>query len=208
MAGIDEKVLTAIVLGVFVVVLFAVIGRSWMRRTRREENEGHLPELPADLAEREPGAAVEGMYVATCVRGNHLARLVGHGLGVRTTARVFAYDDGVLYDRDGTQPLWVPRDEIDGFGTASGMVGKFVEKNGLVVLSWRLHEREVDTGVRTKTREGKAELLEAFSRLTAREEAPGSPGPQPEPDDDAAPSPDPTQSSFGAEPTGTQKETP
>lgn len=166
--GMDPKIFTAIISAAFVLVVFTLMARSWFRRTRRQEADGALPPLPADLSEREPLAAVEGMYVATCLRGNHFDRVMGHGLGLRTSARTFVYHDGVLYDRDGAEPLWVPAESVQGHGTTSGMVGKFVERDGIVLLGWRLRDQEVDTGMRTKSRDGKAALIAAFDHLLAQ----------------------------------------
>lgn len=161
----DEKVLTAIILAVFVVVLFTVLGRAWLRRTRASEAQGGLPELPEQIESWAPMCAVEGMYVATCRSNNHLERIMGHSLGLRTSARAFVYPQGVLYDRDGTQPLWIPAEHVSGFGTTSGMVGKFVERDGIAVVSWQFRGQPVDTGFRTKSGPGKAELLTALQGL-------------------------------------------
>ncbi|WP_189587236.1 MULTISPECIES: ABC transporter permease [Kocuria] len=163
----DEKLLTAVLLAVFVIVLFSLVGRAWLRRTRQAEESGSLPVLPADIEDREPTAVIPGMYVATCRHRDHLQRLMAHNLGLRTSATVFIYPDGVLYDRDGADALWVDAAAVVDHGTTSGMVGKFVERDGIVVVSWRFHDQVVDTGMRTKTREGKTEFLEALSTLVA-----------------------------------------
>lgn len=220
--GMDAKLFTAIVLGLFVIVLFIVMGRSWMRRVEQDKALGPLPEVPQGIVEREPSAAAEGMYVATTPHHQHLDRIMAHELGVRTSCRVFVYDDGVLFDRDGADPLWVAAQSITDFGTASGMVGKFVEKDGLVVLSWRFHESTVDTGLRTKTREGKAQVLAALARLTesvaksvpAAADAPVTADPTADPDTGPQPGPDGTSEALqqandpAGDHTGDQKETP
>lgn len=161
----DEKLLTAILLAAFVIVLFTVVGRAWLRRTRQAEQAGSLPALPPEIEDREPTAVIPGMYVATCRHRDHLQRLMAHNLGLRTSATAYVYPDGVLYDRDGADALWVDAAAMVEHGTTSGMVGKFVERDGIVVLSWRFHDQVVDTGMRTKTREGKSEFLNALSTL-------------------------------------------
>ncbi|MDO4254593.1 MAG: ABC transporter permease [Kocuria sp.] len=167
----DEKLLTALLLAVVVVVIFTLAARGWMRRTQREA-AGPLPELPADLDTREPIAVVPGMYVATCWHRSHLQRVMAHHMGIRTSARVFVYPDGVLYDRDGALPVWVDAHAVMGHGTTSGMVGKFVERDGIVVLSWRWGDEVVDTGMRAQSREGKTQLLAAFDELAPVHPAP------------------------------------
>ena len=45
------------------------------------------------------------------------------------------------------------------------MAGKFVEKDGLLVLSWMLGTRELDTGFRTRRADDKTVLLNALQDL-------------------------------------------
>lgn len=177
----DEKLLTAVILAAFVIVLFTVVGRAWLRRSRQAEAAGSLPALPTDIEDREPTAVIPGMYVATCQHRNHLQRLMGHNLGLRTSATARVYSDGVLYDRDGAPALWVDSDAMVEHGTTSGMVGKFVERDGIVVLSWRFHDQVVDTGMRTQSRDGKTQLLDALSSLIADHNGSGHPDSFPAP---------------------------
>ena len=58
---------------------------------------------------------------------------------------------------------------------AGGMTGKFVEKEGLVILTWRLGALGVDTGFRTRHAAHKAQLLAAAAALVpARSALPGT----------------------------------
>lgn len=163
----DEKILTALLLAFFVIVLFTVAARAWLVRVRQDEEGGDLPSIPEDLESREPLAVIIGMYVATCEHQKHLQRLMAHGLGVRTRVTVFIYPDGILYDRDGAAPIWVSTHVLVGFGTTSGMVGKFVERDGIIVVSWRWRNEIVDTGMRTQTHEGKRLFLQELNSITS-----------------------------------------
>ncbi|HST70911.1 MULTISPECIES: PH-like domain-containing protein [Kocuria] len=148
-----------------VAALFALIRRGWAARVRRQSGLAPLPGVPAGIEERTPRLAVAGMYVSTTESGAPLERIAAHGLGVRARATVFVFDDGVLYDRDGTPPLFVPAAAITAVGTASGMAGKFVEKDGLAVLTWSLGGTLVDTGFRTRRAEDKARLVAAVQAV-------------------------------------------
>ena len=77
---------------------------------------------------------------------------------------------GYVYARDGEAPLFVPAAAVLGTGTASGMAGKFVERDGLVVLTWSLGGTPVDTGFRTRRAADRRRLLAALEAL-----APGLP---------------------------------
>jgi hypothetical protein len=54
------------------------------------------------------------------------------------------------------------------------MAGKFVEKDGLLVLSWKLGSHELDTGFRTRRAADKDHLYESLQQLI-------SAGPQADP---------------------------
>lgn len=159
----DYRLQTALI-GLLVVAVFLVPAAiAWSRRRRRDEARASLPELPADIEARESIGHVDGMYVATTIHGNTMDRVVGHGLGVRARARVFLYEDGMLCDRSGADPLWIAASRITDFGTGSGMVGKFVEPGGLVMVTWTYAGRAVDTGFRPQESQGRPQLLEALS---------------------------------------------
>ena len=60
----------------------------------------------------------------------------------------------MLFDRSGAGPVFIPAASLTGVRQESGMAGKFVEKDGLLVLSWTLGSRELDTGFRTRHADG------------------------------------------------------
>ena len=45
------------------------------------------------------------------------------------------------------------------------MAGKFVEKEGLVIVTWKLGTTAVDTGFRTRSAEEKTPLVSAITEL-------------------------------------------
>ena len=61
----------------------------------------------------------------------------------------------MLFDRSGAAPVFIPAARLTGVRQESGMAGKFVEKDGLLVLSWMLGSRELDTGFRTRRADDK-----------------------------------------------------
>lgn len=162
----DFRLQTALVGVAVVLVILIPALLGWRRRRVRDETRADLPGLPADIETRESVAHVDGMYVATTVHGNTMDRVVGHGLGVRTRARVLVYEDGLLYDRHGAEPLWIAASRITDHGTGSGQVGKFVEPGGLVMVTWSYEGRSVDTGFRPREAGGRPVLLEALQALT------------------------------------------
>ena len=75
------------------------------------------------------------------------------------------HPEGVLFDRAGAGPVFIPAGRLTGVRQESGMAGKFVEKDGLLVLSWMLGSRELDSGFRTRRADDKTKLLNALQDL-------------------------------------------
>lgn len=148
----------ALVLGIF-----ALMAAGWRNRKRTQAAFPELPEVP-ELAEAK--FAVQGQYVSTTKAGDWLDRIAVHGLGVRSGAQLAIFAEGVLIERAGGRSLFLARDRIDEVRTEGGMAGKFVEKDGLVVLTWRLGEELLDTGFRTRKAEERSPLLAALEELT------------------------------------------
>jgi hypothetical protein len=157
------KELSLIFTLVLVVVALALIGVGWRNRLRRQADVEPLPAVPAGLGA--PLAAADGQYVASTTAGDWLDRIAVHQLGLRTNAELSVHPEGVLFDRSGAGPVFIPAGRLTGVRQESGMAGKFVEKNGLLVLSWMLGTRELDTGFRTRRAEDKALLLSALQDL-------------------------------------------
>ena len=158
-----DKILPGLAMLAIIAVVFVLIGIGWRNRLRRQSDVEPLPEVPHQLTPALEEA--EGQYVATTTAGDWLDRIAVHGLGIRTNAVLQVHPEGILFDRSGAQPLFVPAASVTGIRQDSGMAGKFVEKDGLLVLSWKLGSRELDTGFRTRRAEDKTALLKAFQEL-------------------------------------------
>ncbi|NKX54058.1 PH-like domain-containing protein [Arthrobacter mobilis] len=145
-----------------IVVLAGLMFAGWRSRLRRQQDVAVLPALPQELGQ--PLEAYEGQYVVTTTAGDWLDRIGVHGLGVRGKALLRIYPHGLLIDRTGAPDIYIPRRQLAGVRTESGMIGKFVEKDGLAVVSWQLGDRGVDTAFRTRNAADKGPLL---ARLTS-----------------------------------------
>lgn len=157
------KELSLLLVVVLVGVALAMIWLGWRNRLRRQADLEPLPAVPAEPGT--PLASAEGQYVASTTAGDWLDRIAVHQLGLRTDADLRVYSAGVLFDRSGAVPVFIPAARLTGVRQESGMTGKFVEKDGLLVLSWMLGSRELDTGFRTRRAEDKAVVLGALQNL-------------------------------------------
>ena len=130
-------------------VLLALLGMrvGWRNRGRRQGGLTALPGVPAEL-----GApvlpALDGLYVGTAFATSWQDRVVHGGLGVRAEAATTLYSGGALIERTGADPVFIPAEAITGARLAPGLAGKVVGAGGLLVISWRLGEAELDTAVR------------------------------------------------------------
>ena len=157
------KELSLLLTLVLIGAALALIWLGWRNRLRRQAGVDPLPEIPAHL-----GAAVavaDGQYVASTTAGDWLDRIAVHNLGIRTNAELSVHPEGVLFDRAGAGPVFIPAASLTGVRQESGMAGKFVEKDGLLVLSWMLGSRELDSGFRTRHADDKTSLLNAVQDL-------------------------------------------
>jgi hypothetical protein len=159
----DTKLLSLVISLGLIAVAFALIWLGWRNRLRRQADVERLP--PAPDAPGEPLATAEGQYVASTTAGDWLDRIAVHSLGIRTNATLEVYKHGVLLDRSGAPALYIPAASLAGVRLDSGMAGKFVEKDGLLVLAWRHGSHELDTGFRTRRGEDRNVLITALQEL-------------------------------------------
>ncbi|MDQ6740983.1 MAG: hypothetical protein M3021_11680 [Actinomycetota bacterium] len=140
-----------------VLVIFALLWLGWRHRLQRQSGIAPLPAVPQQLSAAL--ASAEGQYVVTTTEGDWLDRLAVHGLGIRSNAVLAVHTEGIVISRSGAPDVFIPKDSYGGARTESGMAGKFVERDGLIVLSWRLGGHPVDTGFRTRQAAAKTPLL-------------------------------------------------
>lgn len=148
------------VFGVLIVVLIGVVIRrmlrGWKHRSELQaEMIGTLPAVPVN-----PGATVvaptKGLYLGCTSAGDWLNRVTVGDLGYRSKAVLTRYRSGVLLERSGTGPIWIPEDSIVGVRTERGLAGKVLPAPrtgtaaaGILVIRWRLPSgTEIDTGFR------------------------------------------------------------
>jgi len=149
------------IFGFVVVILIGVVIRQmlrgWTRRGRRQtELIGTLPAMP-DLF----GSAVEppsrGLYVGSTLAPNWLDRVTVGDLGYRSKAALARYPEGILLERSGASPIWIPQESVVGVRTEKALAGKVIAGSaggsrgvgGILVIRWRLPSgTEIDTGFR------------------------------------------------------------
>lgn len=153
-----------LVLSVLVVVFFALCAAGmWWGWRGRQRRQSYLPALP--VVPDEFGAPVlpplSGVYVSTTTADNWQDRIAVSGLGFRSVARLLLHADGLLVERTGAGPLWIPVAALVGARTGRAMAGKVLGTDGLLVITWLLGEHRLDTGFLGDDKDGYDEWIDA-----------------------------------------------
>ncbi|OJX94358.1 MAG: hypothetical protein BGO96_15790 [Micrococcales bacterium 73-15] len=165
---------------VCVLIALVALGAMWWGWRRRARRTGAgLAELtepwepfPADAP---GGLVVEGIYVSTTTAGDWLDRIAAAGLGVRSAVTAYVDERGLLLARRGAPDVAVPARDLVVARRERGIAGKVADAGGLVVVRWRLGDRELDTGVRPRYSRDLDRLVDAVNAL-----APGEPSAPPD----------------------------
>jgi hypothetical protein len=122
------------------VVLLALMAWGWWRRTRRDRSLAAPTDVPVDAVVT---ASFSGLYVATTHHDAPLDRVAVRHLAFRGRCRIDVTTRGVLLRITGEPDVFVDRASIVGVGRATWTIDRVVERDGLVVLSWRLEPATV-----------------------------------------------------------------
>ncbi|HJT91007.1 MAG TPA: transporter [Mycobacterium sp.] len=147
------SLIVAAVFAVLVGFLIRQMMRGWLRRAQRQaELIGTLPSLPDTV-----GAAVipatKGLYVGSTLVPNWNDRVAVGDLGYRAKAVLTRYPEGIMLQRTGAGPIWIPNDAITAIRTERGVAGKVIGEGGVLAIRWRLPSgTEIDTGFRADNR--------------------------------------------------------
>jgi hypothetical protein len=159
-----------LLLGLLVVVFFVLCaGAMWLGWRNRLRRQSYLPALPVApaLFEGEPLLPpAGGVYVSTTTADNWQDRIAVSGLGFRSAARLFLYAEGLLVERTGAGPLWIPVAALRGARTGRAMAGKVLGIEGLLVITWQLGEYRLDTGFLGDDKESYGEWIDVIGSLT------------------------------------------
>ena len=148
-----------ITLGLF--SLFAIIVLiTWRRRITAQ---ALLLEKPKGI--ESSFAANNCFYVATTFSERPLERVIAHGLAHRGHARLAVTGSGVEVSRVGELGFLIPTAALIEVSLGSAVIDRAVEKEGLVVIKWRLGAVELQSHFRFVSSELRAEALEALRPL-------------------------------------------
>ena len=95
-----------------------------------------------------------------------MERINAGDLGYRCKAVLTRYPEGILLERSGAGPIWMPQRSIIGIRAERALAGKVIPgrksetPGGILVIRWRLPSgTEIDTGFRGEDRPDYAEWI-------------------------------------------------
>jgi hypothetical protein len=147
------SLIVAAVFAVLIGFLIRQMMRGWLRRAQRQAQLiGTLPPLP-DTVGPALIPATKGLYVGSTLAPSWLDRIAAGDLGFRAKAVLTRYPEGIMLQRTGAGPIWIPDEAIEAIRTEKGIAGKAMTHEGILAIRWRLPSgTEIDTGFRADNR--------------------------------------------------------
>ncbi|MEB3031096.1 PH-like domain-containing protein [[Mycobacterium] nativiensis] len=148
---------------IFAAVLVVLIGlvirlmmRGWRHRGQLQDALiGALPSVP-DTVGPPSVDPTRGLYLGCTLAPKWNDRVVVSDLGYRTKAVLTRYPEGIMVQRSGAQPIWIPEDSIIAVRTERGIAGRAIptrNNDGVLAIRWRLPSgTEIDVGFRADDR--------------------------------------------------------
>src|SRR5215207_4722663 len=122
-----KVLLTLIVLAVLVLVVMS-ISRTWQgRRPHRAHVLAPFPQPPVELTGPDGAAllpAASGVYAGTSMAGDWQDQVEVGDIGVQATATLHLSGAGLLIDRAGATPLWIPTESMRGARTGRSIAAR------------------------------------------------------------------------------------
>ncbi len=151
--------LVVVMLGLIALALWGM-RRGWENRRRRQAD---IPEPPArPPMDAELGESVEGLFAGTGTAGDWMDRIVVFDLGVRSRTAVSWGPAGIWFARQGARDLFIPSADITAVRSDRGVAGTVRSRDSMVVVTWRLGGRLLDTGFRADVTSAHATVLDGF----------------------------------------------
>lgn len=131
----------------FIALVYWLMREGWKWRGTLQSD---LPEPPSAPEETGPARLeLSGRYHGSTTAGQWLDRIVAHGLGTRSRAELTLTDLGLEVERPGANDFFVPAAALRGARLDKGIAGKVLPEGGLLVVTWALGDKLIDSGFRS-----------------------------------------------------------
>ncbi|NSC20580.1 hypothetical protein FM076_04880 [Streptomyces albus subsp. chlorinus] len=148
----------------FIALLYWLMRQGWKWRGTLQGDLPELPQRPAQVGE--PLLEAAGRYHGSTSAGQWLDRIVAHGLGTRSRAELILTDEGLQVRRPGAEDFFVPAGQLRGARLDTGIAGKVLTEGGLLIVTWELGGRRLDSGFRFDHSAAQAEWVEKINAMS------------------------------------------
>ncbi|MFH9229190.1 PH-like domain-containing protein [Streptomyces lydicus] len=149
---------------VFIAFVYWLMRQGWKWRGTLQGDLPELPSAPADAGEAR--LTLSGRYHGSTTAGQWLDRIVARGLGTRSRVELTLTDQGLDVVRPGAASFFVPAAALRGARLDKGIAGKVLTEGGLLIVTWRHGDREIDSGFRSDRAADHAAWVEALNALS------------------------------------------
>jgi hypothetical protein len=167
---VSERVLPAALVLVLLALLLLGMWLAWRSRSRRDAGMSAGQPLPSGGIH--PILATDVLYVATTKAGRPLERLAIRGLAFRARAELTLADEGVVLAVPGQEPIFLAAAQLRSARPATWTIDRVVESDGLIALSWRSGETDVDSYLRVIDPPQHSRVLSTLSSLISAQASP------------------------------------
>ncbi|WP_328899229.1 hypothetical protein OHR86_03905 [Streptomyces sp. NBC_00441] len=160
------------VIGLLVLVAFVywLMRQGWKWRGNLQSDLPTPATAPEGFADGEKLLALSGRYHASTTAGQWLDRIVAHGLGTRSRVELTLTAEGLDVVRPGAADFFVPAADLRGARTERALAGKVLPEGGLLVITWALGDRLIDSGFRSDHSAEHPAWVDAVNHLTSTTE--------------------------------------
>ncbi|MEV5604226.1 hypothetical protein AB0L33_22535 [Streptomyces sp. NPDC052299] len=160
------------VIGLVVLVVFVywLMRQGWKWRGNLQSDLPAPATAPEGFADGERLLTLYGRYHASTTAGQWLDRIVAHGLGTRSRVELTLTAEGLDVVRPGAADFFVPAADLRGARTERALAGKVLPEGGLLVITWALGDRLIDSGFRSDHSAEHPAWVDAVNHLTSTTE--------------------------------------
>jgi hypothetical protein len=148
----------------FIALVYWLMRQGWKWRGTLQ---GDVPPLPT--APSAPGPArleLSGRYHGSTTAGQWLDRIVAHGLGTRSRVELTLTEQGLDVVRPGAADFFVPAAQLRDARLDKGIAGKVLPEGGLLIITWALGDKLIDSGFRSDHSAEHPAWVDAIHHLT------------------------------------------
>ncbi|GHE02338.1 PH-like domain-containing protein [Streptomyces alanosinicus] len=150
-------------LALFIALVYWLMREGWKWRGTLQSD---LPAPPSAPEETGPAKLeLSGRYHGSTTAGQWLDRIVAHGLGTRSRAELTLTEEGLQVERPGASDFFVPAAALRGARLDKGIAGKVLTEDGLLVVTWALGGKLIDSGFRSDHAAEHTEWVDTLNQM-------------------------------------------